>query len=689
VSRILDRLQPSETLILVVTSLLVGVLAGLAAIVFRWLIQEIHDIAFVWFPAALAQLPAPLTWLSTRGYLALTPAIGGLLVGILVYRFAREAKGSGIPEVMESVALHAGYIRPIVILVKPLASALTIGTGGSAGREGPIVHTASALGSALGQLLRLSDDRVRHLVACGAAGGIAATFNTPIAGVLFALEVILGEFSVANFGPVVLAAVVASVVGHAAFGDVPAFLVPEYSIRSLWEFPMYAGLGFAAALVAVAFVRLLYWVSGRFDSWTRVRPWVKPAIGGAMVGLLALAYGPIPGLFYEDIPPTFSVGYETVDAALRGQLLLGTMLGWMVLKIVATSITLGSGGSGGVFAPALFIGSLLGGVWGNAMAFLFPDTTAPAGAYALVGMGAVFAGASHAPITAVITLFELTGNYLIILPLMLAVTISTALAQTWLKGESIYTLKLVRRGVRLSRGRDVDVMEGVLVQEAMTRQCDVVPTTMTLEELNREFRRTEHHGFPVMDEAGKLFGIVTVQDLKRALERGTPTDTLVQEIAVTKVIVAYPDEPMADALHRLSVRGVGRLPVVLRDDPQALVGTVRRSDIIRAYNIALTRRAEVQQRAERVRLRKVDHTEFLELELAPRSPCVGRTVRELASLLPHDLVLVSIRRANGQVIIPHGDTEFRPGDRITAFADQDAVTEAKRLFLGESPHEHG
>jgi CIC family chloride channel protein len=295
----------------------------------------------------------------------------------------------------------------------------------------------------------------------------------------------------------------------------------------------------------------------------------------------------------------------------------------------------------------------------------------------------VLAGTTHAPITAFITIFEMTGDYLIILPLMLAVTISTALAQRWLRGESIYTLKLTRRGVRLSRGRDVDVMEGVLVQEAMTRSCDTVPASMTLAELAAEFDRTHHHGFPVLDEAGKLYGVVSVHDLNQAHANGLPASTSVQDIAVIDVITAFPDEPMADALRRLSVRGVGRLPVISRQDPTELLGTVRRSDIVRAYNLALARRAEVQQRAERLRLRKLDHTEFLELAIKPGSPCVGCTVGRLASDLPHDLVLISIRRANGEVIIPHGDTEFRIGDNVTLFADTAAAGEARRQLLGD------
>jgi len=665
-----------------VTALVVGIGAGLGAVVFRWLIGVVTQLSFAWLPGVFISLPGRPGWLGGHIHVVLAPAVGGLVVGWLVFRYAREAKGHGVPEVMEAVALHGGRIRPIVVVIKSLASSFCIGSGGSVGREGPIVQIGSALGSTVGQLLDLSDDRIRNLVACGAAGGIAATFNAPIAGVFFALEVILGEFSVANFGPVVLASVMASVVGRIAFGDVPAFAVPKYSIHSLWEFLFYAVLGVLAAMVGVAYTRLIYWAEDRFDGWRTVPEWARPAIGGGVLGLLALLYGLVPGLGYKRIPHIFGVGYETIEAGLLGKLDIGVMLMLMVLKLMATALTLGSGGSGGVFAPSLFIGSMLGGAYGLVLRRLLPEITARAGAYALVGMGAVFAAATHAPITGVIILFELTGDYRIILPLMLAVVISTLLGRYWLAGESIYTLKLSRRGVRLSAGRDVDVMEGVLVEEAMTREMDTVRTDMTLRELEAEFDRTLHHGFPVLDEAGRFYGVVTVKDLRRALERGASLDTRVRDIATTDVMVAYPDEPMAAALQRLSVRGVGRLPVVSREDPTQLLGMVRRMDIIRAYNIALTRRAELQRRAARMRLQHLDNTEFVELKLEPDSPCVGCTVQQLASRLPSEAVFVSIRRASGRVIIPRGNTVFQAGDWVTAFVVTSAVEELRRQLLG-------
>jgi CIC family chloride channel protein len=662
---LLDRVQPPEEAVLVTTALLVGLTTGLGAVAFRYLIQAVAWLGYNWVPQVLS------AW--GRLYAVIVPTVGGLLVGLLVYFFAREAKGHGVPEVMEAVALRGGRIRPIVALVKSLASALCIGSGGSVGREGPIVQIGSALGSTLGQMLRLSDERARNLVACGAAGGIAATFNAPIAGVMFALEIISGEFSVANFSTVVISSVAASVVGRAVFGNAPAFPVPtQYHINSVWEFALYPILGVLAAVVGVVFVRALYWSEDLFDGWKGVPEWVKPAVGGALLGGMALGYPLVTGITWEVQPQVYNVGYDVIGSTLSNHLALNVVLGLLILKLLATVLTLGSGGSGGIFAPSLFMGAMLGTAFGIVVNLLFPGLPAPPGAYALVGMAATFAASAHAPITAIIILFELTGDYRIILPLMLTVVVATLLAQWWLKGESIYTLKLTRRGVRLERGRDVDVMQSVTVGEAMTREIDTVSASMTLRDLGEAFARTRHHGFPVLDDGGKLWGMVTLQDVERAIDRHLPDKTTVAEIGTQAVIVAYPDEPMGVALRRLSTRGVGRLPVVSRDDPRHLVGLVRRHDIVRAYNVALTRRAEIQHRTKHMRLRNLDNTEFVEIKLKEGDPAVGKTLDEIARLLPDDCILVSIRR-NNRLLIPHGNTRLEAGDLITAFVTTDAV----------------
>ena len=652
---------PSDA-IFIGTALIVGIGTGLGAVAFRFLIRGVEWIGYDWFPGITQQ------W--GNAYVVIIPAIGGLIVGPLIYFFAREAKGHGVPEVMAAVALNGGRIRPVVAVVKSLASSITIGSGGSVGREGPIVQIGSALGSTLGQKMGLSDDRIRNLVACGAAGGIAATFNAPIAGVVFALEIILGEFSVRYFSSVVVSAVTASVIGRAVFGNAPAFNIPfEYGIRSLWEFAFYPILGIAAALVGVAFVRMLYWSEDVFEKWKAVPEWLQPMIGGILLGGIALAYPIITGISWERMPQIYNVGYNVIESALASQLTLGVVLTLLVLKMVATSLTLGSGGSGGVFAPGLFMGAMFGVAFEITVSKIFPGVAAPAGAYALVGMAAVFAATAHAPLTAVLILFELTGDYQIMLPLMLTVVIATIVSQKILKGESIYTLKLTRRGIHLQKGKDVDVLQGVLVGEVMTRELNTITKDMNLKELTEVLNRTRRHGLAVLDSQGKLWGMVTVSDLERSINKGMPLSTTIVESIATpreKLWVTYPDENIGEALNKMSSHGFGRLPVVARDDPKHLVGLIQRRGIVKAYNLGLTKRAEIQHRTKRMQMRNIDGTEFIDLVLNDESSAVGKSVGELAEKLPNECILISIRR-NGKVLIPHGQTELQSGDQITAF----------------------
>ncbi|UCC61054.1 MAG: chloride channel protein, partial [Dehalococcoidia bacterium] len=437
IRRFISRLTASETAMGTTLATIVGVAAGLGAVAFRELIAAVQSLFFDGGERVFGD--------AGRYYVILIPVIGGLIVGLIVYYFAREAKGHGVPEVMVAVAERGGRIRPRVAVAKTLASGICIGTGGSVGREGPIVQIGSSIGSTLGQWLRLPEGWVKTLVACGAAGGISATFNAPIAGVLFAHEVILGRFISRSFGSVVISSVVADVVAHSFLGDRQSFMVPAYELLSAWEIPVYALLGIAAGFIALLFIYVLYKTEDIFDNW-RFPPYLKPAVGGIFIGAI--------GYFYADL---FGVGYGGVENALLGNIALSTLLIMGVLKIIATSITIGSGGSGGVFAPSLFLGAMFGGAFGDAAHRLFPTFTSISGAYAVVGMAAVFAGAARAPITAIIIIFEMTRDYDIILPLMLAVAFSTVVART-LNRETIYTTKVRRAGIDLEQYQDAGLL---------------------------------------------------------------------------------------------------------------------------------------------------------------------------------------------------------------------------------------
>jgi CIC family chloride channel protein len=572
----LSRLSPiaawfrsSEMLAVLFLAVIIGVFAGLGAVVFRWLISA--------FQSFFLEGGSHLLSFMGDYYIILIPAAGGLLVGPLVYYFAREAKGHGVPEVMEAVALRGGRIRPRVALVKVLASSICIGSGGSVGREGPIVQIGSTVGSAVGQWLKLPEETVRVLVACGAAGGIAATFNAPIAGVLFALEVILGRVVTRRFGYVVISAVVADFLAQAFLGDTRAFILPHFGIVSGWEFGFYTVLGILAGIVAQGFTRTLYWCEDRFDSIKIPEP-IKPVLGGFVVGAI--------GLYSLEL---LGVGYEGITRALSGELALGVLVAYLILKIAATSFTLGSGGSGGIFAPSLFIGAMLGTAVGSIFGIFSPSFTAPAGAYGIVGMAAVFAGAARAPFSAILIIFELTGDYAIILPLMTAVVISVLVSRT-LGRESIYTLKLLRRGVDLEQEELGDVLRTTLVREAMTRDYPTLMASMTIPKILKQFQETGHRGFPVLDEDGNFIGVLTETNIARNLEASAADKKLTAgDIVEKNPVVAYPDQ-MLDRLLESIEESEARIPVVSRENPQQLLGVVGRHELISAYRKKARRR---------------------------------------------------------------------------------------------------
>ncbi len=662
-ARWLTRLAPPPYLVLSIIAVLIGVGTGYGAVIFIRSLEFVQHIA--------EGLREDLGIIG----MFLSLGVGGALGAPLIVYVASEARGHGVPEVMMAIAVHGGRIRPRVVVVKAVASALTIGSGGSAGREGPIVQIGSALGSTLGQWLAFSEERIKILVAAGAAGGIAATFNAPIAGVIFALEVILGEFSMGYFGVVVIASVSASIISRAYLGAAPAFHVPAYGLNSVWEIPLYVGIGIVSALLAVFFIVILYKAEDIFEAW-KAPEVIKPVVGMLLTGVVALFYPQVlgPGLHF--------IG-EAI--AVNMQMSLKLLAPLAIAKLIATSFTLGAGNSGGVFAPSLFAGAALGGSLGIVFKQLFPHLFINPGAYALVGMAATFAGAARAPITAILIVFEMSNDYRLILPLMLATVISTAIAH-YIHPESIYTLKLARRGIVIRHGRDIDVMQSVTVEQAMQRNPVTVPPTMPLKELADMFVQAHGHGFPVVDEQGNLVGIVSLTDYQEAAKRKDADRLTVGDIMTRDLIVAYPDETLWEALRKLGLRDVSRLPVVSRQNPRQLLGLIRRRDIIRAYNLAIARRGEIAQRLQELRVGEGD-AEYIRVDLPADAWAVGKRVRELH--LPEDCVLVSVRRGR-RIIIPHGDTVLQPGDRITIFTTRECKPRVMNILsLGKDIQEEG
>ncbi|MEM7412242.1 MAG: chloride channel protein [Myxococcota bacterium] len=666
----------------------VGLTGALGAVVFRFLIRFVQALFFegsdgitaLFEEGVLAEAQDPLEVARRLPWYwsVALPAIGGLIVGPLIYFFAREAKGHGVPEVMAAVALRGGIMRPRVVGVKALASAISIGSGGSVGREGPIVQIGSALGSSIGQLLKLPPAQLRTIVGCGAAAGVSATFNAPIAGALFAAEVVVGNFAVAQLSPIVISSVVATVVSRFFLGNHPAFPVPSYELVSPFELVPYMGAGFVAGFVALGFMFTLYRTEDVFEK-VPVPEWARAMVGGALVGTI--------GIFFPNI---FGVGYSTIGAALTSELpalLLGTLI---VIKILATSITIGSGGSGGVFAPSLFLGAMTGGFLGTFVHQWFPDATASSGAYALVTMGAVVAATTHAPITAIIMIFELTQTITIIPPLMAACVVST-LVTTYLHRDSIYTMKLRRRGIDLFEEEPSNVLRSLFVHQVMDRSPEVIRADAGFEEVIDRVLGSEHTDFFVVDRMERLVGTFHLRDFTRMLT---------EQEALRPIVVAGdladPSPPTvtdADDLHLVmqvfSGTHAEEVAVVGVHESATVIGSVHKRDVMQAYNEEVLRRDLAGSVSDQMLVASKGQQVALgggyvvqEILAPPRF--FGRSIRDADIAATTGVHIVLQRKRNTDdgrppIRVPVADDIIHEGDRLVVSGTKNAV-ESLDLF---------
>jgi CIC family chloride channel protein len=675
----------SEHLFMVLVAIVCGVAGAVGAICFRFLIRVFQEMFFggpqVWWQLWAGTLPHasddPLALglgLPWYGRL-LAPAVGGLIVGPLIYYLAREARGHGVPEVMEAVALRGGTIRPRVVAVKALASALCIGSGGSVGREGPIVQIGSALASTLGQLLRVPARQLRTLVGCGAAAGIAATFNAPIAGALFAVEIILGDFAVPQFSPIVISSVVATVLSRLFLGNFPAFEVPAYELVSPLELGPYMLVGVLAGLVGVAFVAALYAFEDGFER-VRLPDPLKAGLGGLLVGTIGIQF-----------PHVFGVGYGSINEALAGALPLGLLAVLLLAKIVATSLTIGSGGSGGVFAPSLFLGAMTGGLFGSVVHAWFPESTASSGAYALVTMGAVVAATTHAPITAIIMIFELTQTITIIPPLMAACVVSTLVA-SFLRRDSIYTLKLQRRGVDLLAEEDPNVLKRLFVRDVIDREPEILPASASFPEVLGLVVRSSHTAFFVVSDRDELLGTISVPELRRLIleEESLRHVVVAADLVEPRSLSVREDDNLDLVMQLFSRTSATEIAVANADDPRRLAGSIQERDVIEAYNRETLRRDLAGGVTSRVTLAGRGHSVELgggyivEEFLAPRT-FLGRTLRELDLRARTDVQVLLLRRRTADekpaLRVPTPDDRIVEGDVLVVVGAEAAVAQLK------------
>ncbi|MFP3867878.1 MAG: chloride channel protein [Desulfobacteraceae bacterium] len=549
-------------------AMLIGGLAGLGAIGFRAFVEFGQ---WLFWPQGVNFLERVIN--SPWWFKLLIPTLGGLAIGPVIAYWAPEIKGPGVPEVIEAVALQKGAIRPRVTILKPVFSGLIIATGGSVGREGPVVQIGSAIGSSLAQFFHFTPEKTRLCLACGAAAGIAATFNAPIAGTLFAVEIILTDVEVSYLSHIVLAAVVATVISRQFLGDFPAFMVTAFRFKHPAELLLYLVLGIGAGLLSVLLIKAIFGTDTLFQRLP-VPDYLKPGIGGLLLGGVGLL-----------CPYVFGVGYESINLTLNEKLTIMAVLLILGAKFLATVFSLGSGMSGGIFAPSLFLGSMLGTSLAVAADYLLPGVTLYPADYALVGMGALVSGTTLGPITAILTIFELTNTYRIIVPLMVS-CIASLVTVRYLYGYSAYETKLLRKGVNIVRGHEVNLLRSLMVKDYMTKDLEILHDYTPLYEILRRAEESAYPYFVVLNAQGELSGVLTLWDLRQTLEWTLELSALVvaEELMTKEVVTLTPYDNFETAFNLFEGKNISFMPVVSPYDRKKVLGILRREDLLTAYN---------------------------------------------------------------------------------------------------------
>ncbi len=563
---LMNQLHLSQGTLLLIVAVIIGLAAGMTALTFEF--------SYHWLNSHVLQPILESEVYSS--FIIIIPALGGLLVGLLMKLSGQEGRHEGVPEVIESVNLRAGLIRFWKAFVKTIAAVFTLGSGGSAGPEGPMVHMGSAIGSVGGRLLGSSEEHTKVMISCGAAAGLAAIFHAPITGVIFVLEVILVDFSIDTFIPIIAASITASAFARATWGRGALLPGSSYTFRSLWEVPLYIALGLLCAVASVLFIAIYRRVE-EYGEKLNTPDFLKPAIGGLIVGLVAVEF-----------PQILSDGYGTINTALIASLSLKLALGLIVLKLLMTAVTLGSGGSGGMFAPTLFIGAMTGTAFGSWVVAQFPQLGLNSGAFALVGMGAAMAGSLFAPVTAVIMIFEVTNNYFLILPLMIASIVSLAFARRFVR-DSVYTLSLSRKGIHLHDGRDETLLRSMNVGDIMRRDFTPIRENWPMARVFEHLSKSPYSTLAVINDQEEYLGILPFETLRQLInENSLSWLVIAKELLFTEAATLQPGEDLREAMAKFAAQNISELPVL--DSDGVVVGMLSRGDLLTAYNHALLRR---------------------------------------------------------------------------------------------------
>jgi CIC family chloride channel protein len=642
---------------------LVGALGGLAGAAFRWLFQ-LAMTGFWGRSGVLLEVAASVPWWARLA----VPVMGGGLAAALAVLFAtrRDAQG-GFPDILEIVSLGGRTIRLSSSLRRAAASLMTLASGGSVGREGPMGQIAAAIGSRIGRSFRFSEDRIRILVAAGIAAGFAAAYNTPIGATLFVLEVIIGSFNMVFFGPAVVAAAISTLVTRFFAGPGPIYAPgAEYALVSAWEVGPYLVLGFLAGLASVLFQVTMERTYRVWDG-LKLPLLLRTPLGGLCVGALAVFW-----------PYILGNGYETINLVLAGRLAVGLLAILFVTKMLATTITLASGGSGGVFTSTMFIGAVLGGVFGMLTHQIAPGHTAVSGAYALAGMGGIIAGTTHAPFLAIIMVFEMTQNYGIVLPLML-----TSITAYWtarsIRGTSIYTEELKRRGMRWEGTAQERLLRSLTVKDIMLPDVTLYPADLPLEKVVDVFQNSRVLQLYVGDDEGRLLGIVELHEVKRMMGE-EPASFVIAADLVTEIPVVTPDDSLVEVNEKLWFRDLGQLPVV-DGETQKFLGIVTRRDVLGAFDREVLRRNRLLAKVRSMEGAGFDYFELPEESRMSRivvpGEFVGQTLAEAQLRARHGVTVMAIQRLDAagreHRIAPRPDTRLVRGDTLIVLGEDSAM----------------
>jgi CIC family chloride channel protein len=647
---------------------LVGLLGGIAGAGFRWIL----GLAARGFWGGDEQIVLAALEAGWHQRLLIPVAGGALAAAVGMLLAGRRVPRGGFPEIMELVALGGRMIRLSSALRRSLSSLMTLASGGAVGREGPMSQIAAAIGSRVGRSFRFPEDRIRILVAAGMAAGFAAAYNTPISATVFVLEVIIGSFNVLFLGPAVVAAAISTIVTRFVAGAGPIYPGVSGGMESPWEVPPYLALGFLAGLAAVLFQFAL---ERMYRIWDRARlpDLVRTPLGGLCLGILALGW-----------PWVLGNGYETINMVLAGQLVIGLLAILFFAKILATTITLASGGSGGVFTPTMFLGAMLGGVFGGVLHVAFPDQIGAAPAYALAGMGGLVAGTTHAPFLAILLIFELTQSYEVVLPVMLTSVAAYSTARA-IRRTSIYEEELRRRGMRWEGSPQERLMRSLVVRDIMVGEIPLYPENLPFDRIVEIFQGSRYLQIYIGDSDDRLLGIVELHEVKRILGEEEYAPLLIAADLVTDIPVVTPGDSLVEVNEKLWLRDLGHLPVVDTDENRRFLGIVTRRDVLGAFDREILKRSALLAKVRAFEGAGFDYLELpAETQMAKvvvPPGMVGKSLRETRLREERGINVLAIERLDStgqrQRVAPAGETVLQRGDVMVVIGAEEQVEQLR------------